>query len=142
MDPVIWPADLPSCMVRQGYQESVRDGRLRTGMDAGPPKVRLRSTAVTRQVSASLILTYDEMARFDRFWEEDLCFGVSPFLVRDQTRDGHALATASGEPVLGADGTPLLIAAWWIAIFGEGAPQFARASSKRFEASFSLEIYR
>lgn len=41
----VWPVTLPQSVSWQGYTRRIQDTRLRTPMDAGPPKLRSKYTA-------------------------------------------------------------------------------------------------
>lgn len=81
-----WPASLPqdsfiSLSVRK------QDGRLRTQMDAGPPKMRRRFTAVRKIVSHSMILDGTDKQTLDSFYDNNLQGGSLRFNWTDPTTD-------------------------------------------------------
>lgn len=135
-----WPPDLPQRFQRDGYSEAAADGRIRQKMEAGPPKVRRRTSAAVRPVSASVVVDDDGLARFNRFWEEEVAQGSLPFWLPAQSLDGFELGTADGDTLLADDGTPIVIVAWWLAIFGEGAPKTVQADPCSWRISFDIEV--
>lgn len=80
-----WPSTLPD--ISLGLTETPQDGAIRTAMSAGPVKIRRRFSAVSRSVSASLMLTTTERATFDTFREDTLSQGALSFDM-DDPRDG------------------------------------------------------
>ncbi|TIX49939.1 MAG: hypothetical protein E5V26_00900, partial [Mesorhizobium sp.] len=94
-----YPPELPR-PERAPYQVTRGDGRTRRAEDAGPPNVRRRFSAVATTVAFSTILTRAQLARFDRFFDEEIKQGTLPFLM--PAPDTHGL------PLLTEDGTPLL----------------------------------
>lgn len=135
-----WPADLPQRVLVDGYSEGVGDGRIMQPMDAGPPKMRRRTSAAMRPVRARLWLGFDQKARLNRFWTEGVAGGSLPFWFPDQTMDGLALLTADGAPLLTESGAPLVITSWWLVMFGQDGIAFDAQSGVLFGAAFSLDI--
>lgn len=134
-----WPSTLPR-PTRASYAATAPDGRLSTKMEAGPPRVRRRysSAAATRQMA--IVATGDQRARFWRFWGEDTVGGSLPFFVPDWTRDGVALTTETGAVLTLADGTPILIAATQLALFGTEQPPSEAMVGVEFRITFQLMI--
>jgi hypothetical protein len=90
-------------------------------------------------VSASIIIDYDAKSRFERFWIEDTSYGSLPFIMPDQTHDGVPILDEDGNSILDEGGNPLLIAANWLVMFGQEAPQIA-PWGVQFQASFQLNV--
>ncbi len=134
-----WPGELPQRVLVDGYSEKQRDGRLFSRTQSGPGKVRRRYSSAVLQVSASLVVTYAQKSRFERFWEEETAGGSLPFIMPDQTHDGLALLDEEGNPILTGAGVPILITANWLARFGQEAPQIT-PWGLQFMASFQLEV--
>lgn len=63
-----------------------------------------------------------QLARFDRFWEDELQFGTLPFWVRDQRFDGQPLMTEGGEIITTPGGAPIVLTAWWLLSFAGRRP--------------------
>jgi len=74
-----WPAGLPQLVAVDGYGEAPPDTALRTGMDAGPAKVRRRSTAGIRPLSVQLDLDAAQVETLDDFYVETLRSGALSF---------------------------------------------------------------
>ncbi|MFG1267632.1 hypothetical protein V5F40_06680 [Xanthobacter sp. DSM 14520] len=136
----VWPADLPQRVLVDGFSAGVADGRIRQKMDAGPPKMRRRTSAAVRPVRARVRLDRDGVARLNRFWEEDTAGGVLPFWFPDPLLDGLPLLTGAGVPLLTDGGEPLLITSWWLVQFGEDGIAVDAPSRVAFSASFGLDI--
>ena len=53
----LWPAELPQCFVSGTVQWQMGDGRLRTPMETGPAKSRLRTSAVSDVLTGTMRFT-------------------------------------------------------------------------------------
>ncbi|MEZ0253573.1 MAG: hypothetical protein ACAH20_21885, partial [Methylobacteriaceae bacterium] len=87
----VWPTDLPQRVLADSYSEGLGNGRLRTAMETGLPKMRRRFTLAARPVSAAFRVSADGKARIERFFNEETGGGTLPFLMPDQTHDALAL---------------------------------------------------
>jgi hypothetical protein len=140
---VRWPSTLPQFMSVDGYTEGLSDGRLVLPMDAGPPKIRRRTTAAIRPVSVSSQMPVGQKERFRRWWEEDTEGGTAVFEFPDQALSGRRLlSTAGDKSVLRSTGTYLLIRRWWLCHFGEGVPTITSAGVDLWNVSFNLLVLR
>jgi len=74
-----WPSTLPEYVSQASFSETIQDPVIRTDMDAGPKKARLRFTAVPEQYTISMTLTKEERAIFVAFFKDDLNYGVDEF---------------------------------------------------------------
>lgn len=74
-----WPAGLPSNLNADDYAEQRLDGVVRTTMDAGPDFIRRRFTATPTRLSGSLVLTKDQVAELELFYETTLRGGSLTF---------------------------------------------------------------
>lgn len=76
-----WPAGLPQSFNASGYNEdrSRKNTLIRTKMDAGPDKVRLRSTAGPLLVSGVMHMTTSQLATLDTFVDTTTNGGVDQF---------------------------------------------------------------
>ena len=74
-----WPSTLPQASLLEGALETVQDATIRTEMDVGPAKRRRRYTAVVRRFSVPLILTVDQVATLETFYDSTLSGGVDAF---------------------------------------------------------------
>jgi hypothetical protein len=134
----VWPSELPQRVLRDGYSEKMRDGRM-FSRTSGPGKVRRRFSSAVLPVSASIVVTYAQKARFERFWTEETAEGSLPFIMPDQTHDGLPLLDGGGLPVLDGGGLPVLITANWLARFAQETPQIT-PWGLQFMASFQLDV--
>jgi len=82
----------------------------------------------------------DGRARFDRFFEEELNFGVTPFLLPDQQIDGNALYDESWNVLLDENDVPIVIDQWWLAQFGQSQPATSAISGMIFTIQFDLLV--
>ena len=57
MASIVWPTSLPQRLRRDGYQEQLAEGTIRTQMDEGPDKVRKLPTFDYDEVSGSVLVT-------------------------------------------------------------------------------------
>ncbi|MFU0504005.1 hypothetical protein [Pseudaminobacter sp. NGMCC 1.201702] len=57
-----WPASLPQYLLRDGYSGGLGDGRIRSRPDAGPPKVRPRSSAMPEPLQGRMMMTGAQLA--------------------------------------------------------------------------------
>lgn len=135
-----WPPDLPQRLIQENYQQALGEGRLRTAMDAGPPKSRRRFSAVPKPISGQFFGTADAFARLERFWNEDTAGGTLPFLIPDQTRDGLGLDTGTGLTLLDDAGHQILNTAWWLTLFGDNPPSQTPLSGRLYRISLSLTV--
>lgn len=85
MSAVAWPKSLPDRFLVRGYSENEGENVLRSEMDVGPAKTRLRATVAPVRVSASLVLTRDQFKTWQYFYREVLRYGTTPFLMKDIT---------------------------------------------------------
>lgn len=134
----IWPATLPQRVRMDGYNEGSHDGRVRTSMDEGPPKVR-GGASPGLPVTGVVRVTPSGKARLGRFFHEELARGTLPFWFPAQSLDGAVLATVSGAPLLTSSGAPLVARRWWLVMFGQQAPQYTPAGV-HYQASLDLTV--
>lgn len=137
---IYWPGELPQHVLQDGYGQGMRDGRLFSKTDRGPPKSRRRSSANMMKVSAKLLADVATVARFDRFWDDETEEGSLPFVMPDQIFDGAPLLDSDGAPLLDDAGIPLLMTSYWFVKFDEQSPQKTPWGAL-FYVSFSLLIY-
>lgn len=76
---VNWPATLPQDFLRESFVRTPRSRLLAFATDAGPGKVRRRSTARTKSHQGALQLTLEQARMFEEFFEETLQDGAMPF---------------------------------------------------------------
>lgn len=111
-----WPATLPQSPLLSGFEEQPPDTRLRTQMDAGPPKTRRRWQTGVRKLTVDLLLSKDQVAILETFIFTTLEGGSLPF---DWTH-----------PRTGASTSFML----------ESIPKYSAVTHSLFQTSLSLEI--
>ena len=137
----VWPADLPPRPLADGFREGLEDGRLRTPMEAGLPKSRLRSSVAMRPVEASFRVTADQKARLERFYREEVGRGTLPFLLPDPVAQDRFLLADTETVLTDEVDRPLIVEAWLLVVFGDSPPTFApRQRGLSFAASLSLSV--
>lgn len=134
-----WPAELPQRVLREGYAESVADGRLISQMSAGMGTARRRTSAASRPVEAGLHLTFARMGRLKRFWEQDTSGGALPFIMPDQTGDGIAILDSGGPVILDNNDVPILTTSYWLVMFA--GPIRWTSVGAQFRANFTLTVF-
>ncbi|WP_435656046.1 hypothetical protein [Brucella pituitosa] len=133
-----WPTELPRPN-REGYQGSPGEGRLKKRNEAGPPGYRRRTSSIPKYVSMTLDVSRDQLARFDRFYEEEVAHGSLPFLMPDPTTTGWPLLTTDGHVLTDHLGRPLLLEKTWLCLFGDTLPS-QTVSGVRFRLSFQIVV--
>lgn len=78
-----WPSTLPQKPSTEGFIEQFPNSVIRTQMDAGPAKIRRRSTAAVRPFSLVYNLTLAQVAIFDTFFNDTLAGGSLAFNLPD-----------------------------------------------------------
>lgn len=136
-----WPSDLNQRVQVTGFSSGFRDGRLLTKMDRGPDKMRRLTSAAARPVACAMYGTFDDCARLERFWTEDLVNGTLPFLFPSQLLDGVAIDDATGLTLLDPSGVVLLASYWDLVVFAGGAaPVITPLSGTYFNQQFTLNV--
>jgi len=79
MATIDWPATLPQNISTDGYGQAAADNALRTSMEIGPAKVRRRTSAAPRPVSATIIVTEAQLVIFKAFHADDILDGSLRF---------------------------------------------------------------
>ncbi|MBE1208104.1 hypothetical protein [Aminobacter carboxidus] len=107
----VWPATLPQYLLADGYSEAQGDGRLRTQPDVGPPKVRLRSSAMPGPLQGRMMMSGAQRAILDNFVKTTLIKGTLPFTFPDPlTRDPILVRFAANLPVWTSPGGDTFVA--------------------------------
>jgi hypothetical protein len=82
-----YPASLPAVRA-SGFQAQYQDPVIRTQMDAGPAKQRLRHTAAPKRFAATIVVDEAEREIFEAWHKETLGFGTLRFAMENpQTLD-------------------------------------------------------
>jgi hypothetical protein len=82
MTSIRYPDSLPGIRA-SGLQSRYRDPVVRTQMDAGPVKQRLRYTAAPKQFTGSAIVDEDEREIFEAWFTKTLGFGTLRFVMEN-----------------------------------------------------------
>lgn len=134
----IWPSSLPR-PERQPYGRQPDEARLERKAETGPLAFRRRFSSVARLVALSIDIDRNQKAIFDRFYETDTKEGSLPFSMPDPTTHEWLLFTADGQQILAVDGTPILLTAHWLCVFGKSRPSEA-IRGVRFQISFQVAV--
>lgn len=87
MTAITYPGSLPVIRA-SGFQSEYQDPVIRTQMDAGPVKQRLRYTAAPKTFTASIVVDEAEREIFEAWFTETLAFGTLRFVMENpQTLD-------------------------------------------------------
>lgn len=79
-----WPSTLPNSVLLSSFSSSFSDGRIISNMDAGPAKIRRRTTASTKPLNGSIIVNKTQLAQLETFVQTTLLGGSLPFIFPDQ----------------------------------------------------------
>ena len=82
MTNISYPPGLPGIRA-SGFRSQYKDPVIRTQMDAGPVKQRLRYTAVPKQVTGTIVVDETERAVFEAWFTETLGFGTLRFMMEN-----------------------------------------------------------
>jgi hypothetical protein len=87
MTNIRYPDSLPPIRA-SGFQAEYRDPVIRTQMDAGPVKQRLRYTAASKKFTGTVVVDEAERKTFEAWFTETLGFGTLRFVMQNpQTLD-------------------------------------------------------
>ena len=78
---VSWPSTLPAAneVLLDGHSETWTGSVIRTDMDAGPAKLRRRTTAAIRTLTCRMILNEEQVETLRVFYMSHLDYGTAPF---------------------------------------------------------------
>lgn len=74
-----WPPTLPAAPLAEGFRETMPALTVRTEMEAGPAKVRRRTTAGVGRISIAYLLSAAQVATLESFVKHDLAGGALAF---------------------------------------------------------------
>jgi len=98
----VWPGSLPSVVNWQGYARRLHDTRVRTTMDAGPPKLRSRFTSgMTEHDVPVVYFTKAQWSTLETFYKTTLQQGSLPFDWTDPLTGGSVSFRFVKPPVFG-----------------------------------------
>lgn len=105
----IWPTDLPSPSAT-GWEERLGANVIRAKTDAGPAKVRRRSTATVDILSVQLLCTTAQREAFRTFYRVTTADGSLAFDWQDPILGTNRTCRfAEGEPVMRPNGAHWLV---------------------------------
>lgn len=113
---LVYPPEFPPPLM-DPYQVTPGDGRKWSQPQGGPEVPRPGWSATADIVNLTTRLTRIQFGRFERFRIEETVKGLRPFLMPDPMTDGWPAHDASDDPMLEADGTPVLMARVWLCLF-------------------------
>lgn len=94
-----YPPLLPTLSVLRSFTATEADNVIRTQMDAGPAKVRRRSTAAPLQWSMGHpAFSKAQLRAFLQFFREDAAHGAMPFQMADPVMGGMMTCRFAGAP--------------------------------------------
>lgn len=76
---ISWPVNLPETLRLEGLQARYKDPVIRTEMDAGPAKARLRYTRPPKYITGSVVLNNEERDTLDYFYRITTRYGTLRF---------------------------------------------------------------
>jgi len=79
MTNISWPEALPQTLLAEGLHAKYKDPVIRTEMDSGPPKARLRFTHPLKHFSGNIILNEEERNILDFFYRITTRYGALRF---------------------------------------------------------------
>lgn len=134
----IWPAALPQRALVDGYSEPLRNSRLTSNVDVGPPKMRFKGL-MPRTVEAQLVLSYALKSTLENFYYSDLMEGTLPFKIPDQTHDDQELLDTDFVELTDDADIILTGTYFWLAAFQ--SPPVFRPVGVQWMAGLSLTVY-
>jgi hypothetical protein len=134
-----WPTSLPR-PERRSWQRSAQDARLKRQPTSGAPSYRSKYSRAAELVALSVVLTRNQKAIFDNFYNNDCANGVALFWMPDPTTDGWPLLHSDGTPMLTGAGQPLLLSKRWLCEWGDEMPVESIDGQIRFRKSFSIVV--
>jgi hypothetical protein len=82
MTNISYPDSLPGIRA-SGFQSQYQNPVIRTQMDAGPVKQRLRYTAAPKQFTGTIVVDESERKIFETWFTETLGFGTLRFVMQN-----------------------------------------------------------
>lgn len=134
----VWPTLLPR-PERPTWSSTPQEARVKRQNDAGPPGWRRRFSSAATMVSLSVLLTRNQRAAFDQFYQVDCKRGSQLFWMPDPTTDGWPMMTADGALLLDGMGQPLLMSGTWLCVFGDQVP-VESIQGTEFRKTFNIAV--
>jgi len=99
----IWPVTLPQMRSWQGYTRKIQDTRIRTPMDAGPPKLRSKYTANLVEHEMQMdFFTKAQWVLLEAFYVTTLLQGTQPFEWTDPISGATVNFRFKAPPMIGS----------------------------------------
>ena len=86
-----WPVGVPDQIIRDSFEYKMDDNVLRSEMDNGPEKTRVKYTKNFDTISGSLLMSTTELNTFLTWYRTTLLFGVEQFYFPDPLDNGTNL---------------------------------------------------
>ena len=105
MTDIYWPLKLPQVLMTDGLSAKKKSCVIRTEMDAGPAKQRRRYTVSTKEVTGTILLTTQQLLRFESFYDNEIGCGALRFQMKDpQTLEWAQFRFTDNYSIDSADG--------------------------------------
>ena len=78
-----WPKELPETLRLEGLSIQKKTNVIRTKMDTGPQKVRLRYTAATKEIAGTILIDEKKRLILEQWYKTVLANGVLRFVMKD-----------------------------------------------------------
>lgn len=78
-----WPSTIPQTFDQNSFSYEPEDNLVRTSMETGPEKTRVRFTAVRTFVSGTMTMSRAEYITLMNFHDSTTVFGTDPFTFED-----------------------------------------------------------
>lgn len=131
-----WPSELTK-FTRTDYQLDRLNNRYAKPQSL--PGYKRKTTNSAKLVTLGMILSRDQKAVFDAFFDVATQDGSKLFYMPDPATDGYAVLHSDGRPLLQSDGKPLLLSARWLCLFGETLP-VERTDGDEFAITFEVAV--
>lgn len=134
---ITWPpsSELPQRVLKDGFQFVLPDGRMASEMDRGPDKLRGDVAGSDNPVQCQIEINTAQLARWRRFWQEDLGGGNLWFLIRDQQFDGQIIEGLADNDSEETTGTY-----YWLARPTRQTPAESPMGGGWYRVAFQLQV--
>ena len=111
---IIWPSNLPSSPLIQGYNETMKRMTISSQMDSGPALKRRRFTSAPRSITCTVFLSNGQDEVLREFYEDTTLGGTLRFTWKNPRTGAQVEMRFEGEeppaitPVNGSDGTQFI----------------------------------
>ena len=95
----VWPANLPSYVLENGYNEQLPKSLAETEMESGAPKSRRRFSTVFRRFQCAMVMNASQAETFEIFYLSTTASGGSAFdWVHPRTRAAMSMRFSNPPP--------------------------------------------